>query len=622
MKWFLLLLITLPASFGLKAQTDSSTEVILIDSLWTKGFFQLDSSVFIAPTPPPFINYPSYQFDIPYTVFVWTPQCGVTKHGNGRIASKAACVNGVLHGKTTYWDDNGRKTSESYYLKGSQISSKNWDEKGRMTQWINYNGKGDHHGKYYSFDPENHFKVTTSYFNGTEHGKHLEYDHEKLTVCDVYKKGELVDHTTYFSNGRISSHSHFVNGIELTFADFYENGSGKNTIIRDSSGAIISKVCKNEKGTIYLAQYYQNGRATGVWIDGYDALTDTKTTTEYRENAPLEKLVKKGNQVIHKTLYNKGTIACEIRFFEDGDTSSLFRPGLKNYQKTWDVAGNVVEEFYYLSSGLLTEKGYFTVQDTTYCYDLKAVTPQQQYSIPVWVVYRGDTLRMDYVLNNKEFYKEYNKNVLVRNHFVQDPETGLCEEHGVWTYYSGKQISEVITFVNGKREGWTKRFSVGENPTLLESGSYENDKREGKWIMYTPDGELVLTYTSDKATGPFTKYNRSYDLRIRGYLADSVIVGPFMEYYENDQIKSTVNYLNGKEYGLKKTYYADGSLMSKGYVFNNTQMGKWIIYDRQQSGKLKRRKVNFGRNTECKKLKRELKKEVFFSQGSDDHQTV
>jgi antitoxin component YwqK of YwqJK toxin-antitoxin module len=265
MKILLLLSIGLLADIHCYSQTAGSA-----DSIPLHLIPQPEPEPIIGPwevqpivSPQPWPGEPWAPIIYPYPIFgpisvtMWIPKCGDTHYPNGRLSSRVECINGIQHGRTIYWDERGNKTNESYYLKGKLISNKAWDQNHRMTLWENYNGANRLHGKNYTYDPETGHKVVTSYNNGMEHGKHLEYEMGKLTLCDIYHNGELIEQTKYYSSGKIMEHSVLYSSVELISEAYYENGVQWKNIVRDSSGYMISEIFRNERGIVTCSRTYK-----------------------------------------------------------------------------------------------------------------------------------------------------------------------------------------------------------------------------------------------------------------------------------------------------------------------------------------------------------------------------
>lgn len=57
--------------------------------------------------------------------------------------------------------------------------------------------------------------------------------------------------------------------------------------------------------------------------------------------------------------------------------------------------------------------------------------------------------------------------------------------------------------------------------------------------------------------------------------------GHFIEYYQNGNVASEGNYIDGLEDGYWKDYYENGKIAAEGYYSKGEETGKWCYYDEQ-----------------------------------------
>jgi antitoxin component YwqK of YwqJK toxin-antitoxin module len=290
-----------------------------------------------------------------------------------------------------------------------------------------------------------------------------------------------------------------------------------------------------------------------------------------------------------------------IGFHENGDSSLLIKYGQKNYTKVWNQLGIVVEDYSYLNSGLLAGAGHFTNNDTIYRYTLSDSIPSDYSPLKVWVISGKDTLRMDYIRNNMNFHKNIGQFILSSNHYIKDPKTGLCVEDGVWKYYTGNDLSHVLTFKQGIREGRAIFYTSGNDPKVASKGMFLKGKRSGEWITYSDSGNYVITYTDGEETGPFTYYYPSGNTKVTGYREKGSITGIYSEYHENKTLKIQIPYVDGKQNGYRSMYDEKGRIVNSGEVYNNTAVGKWYFYEYDDKGDVKRSKKKYIRKKELKR---------------------
>jgi antitoxin component YwqK of YwqJK toxin-antitoxin module len=87
-------------------------------------------------------------------------------------------------------------------------------------------------------------------------------------------------------------------------------------------------------------------------------------------------------------------------------------------------------------------------------------------------------------------------------------------------------------------------------------GSFKNGKKDGPWVQYHDNGQLM-----DKGT---FKNGRWY--------------GPWVSYWKNGQLLLKSIYENGFSNGPYVSYHATGQLNSKGTYKNGKQDGPWVYY--------------------------------------------
>ena len=149
------------------------------------------------------------------------------------------------------------------------------------------------------------------------------------------------------------------------------------------------------------------------------------------------------------------------------------------------------------------------------------------------------------------------------------------------------------TDANGLRQGYwvikgymTPDMNYGANE-VVEEGSFVDNRKEGLWKHYMPNGELrsEIHYVRNRPNGPYTIYYTNGQIEEQGNWSKSRNTGTFKRFYENGnpqqifafsdngkrngvqqyfhengQLELEVNIVNGKEEGLMSRYYANGAL--------------------------------------------------------------
>ena len=101
--------------------------------------------------------------------------------------------------------------------------------------------------------------------------------------------------------------------------------------------------------------------------------------------------------------------------------------------------------------------------------------------------------------------------------------------------------------------------------TGLGNGSIKNGKREGEWVGYWDDGQLLYkgNYKNGKEEGEYVRYYSNGQLDFKGNHKNGKREGEWILYWNNGQLYSKRNYKNGKKEGAWIFYHMDGSLNKK-----------------------------------------------------------
>lgn len=130
---------------------------------------------------------------------------------------------------------------------------------------------------------------------------------------------------------------------------------------------------------------------------------------------------------------------------------------------------------------------------------------------------------------------------------------------------------------------------------IVEEGSYKDNRKDGLWVKYYPNGnkKSEITYVNNRPRGPYKVYYENGQLEEDGNWKNNRNVGSFKRFYPNGQPQQAFEFnatgkregkqtyfhengavmiegdwAGGKESGEVKEYYADGSVKSVKY-FND-----------------------------------------------------
>lgn len=120
---------------------------------------------------------------------------------------------------------------------------------------------------------------------------------------------------------------------------------------------------------------------------------------------------------------------------------------------------------------------------------------------------------------------------------------------------SGSLLETGIIDENGNRQGSFTEFN--ENGTVKATGSYLNNLREGKWLFYSADENLLQA----------------------GMYKDGKFNGPWKWFYPDGSTHRYEEYASGIEHGKVKEYDSVGTLILKGVYNSGLREGKWLIIE-------------------------------------------
>lgn len=199
--------------------------------------------------------------------------------------------------------------------------------------------------------------------------------------------------------------------------------------------------------------------------------------------------------------------------------------------------------------------------------------------------------------------------------------------------FKNNEIAEIGTYKNNIKEG--KAFSYYDDTlNLNEEKIYENGVLNGKYKNFLYTGELSCE--GNLKNGEFDGTLKSYDSTKDGKLflwqmlefKDGIEQGPGVNYYENGNIQSSFNFVNGELNGKCTSFYENGNIksisnfkdsklngLSKTYYLN----GKLANQAEWENGVLHGKKIEYLENgsriNESKYNKGLIEQEFFYKKG-------
>ena len=162
----------------------------------------------------------------------------------------------------------------------------------------------------------------------------------------------------------------------------------------------------------------------------------------------------------------------------------------------------------------------------------------------------------------------------IRNHnYEQSVEKSINGEwlrHGPTFRLQGGNVSETITYRDGKRDGpYLRHIVVNGESALQTEGAYADGKKTGRWKVYdTGTLQESISYRDGKRHGLYVEY------RLSGKFAGQPAVEK--------------TYRNGRLHGVSKHYHSGTGNVVQVVLFEDNLVREKIFYD-PYTGKEKQR---------------------------------
>ena len=159
-------------------------------------------------------------------------------------------------------------------------------------------------------------------------------------------------------------------------------------------------------------------------------------------------------------------------------------------------------------------------------------------------------------------------------------------------YYSNGQLEENVTYKEGIKDGISEEYDfdtveVGfdideeviiteEIPYLRIKQYYKDGKLNGPYVSYYDKENIVekVTYINGKKEGFEENFWFGGDLHHRVNYINGNREGSYVEYHVNDSIDIKSNYKNDVKHGTYEEYYENGKLKQKCEYINNFKFGR------------------------------------------------
>ncbi len=145
---------------------------------------------------------------------------------------------------------------------------------------------------------------------------------------------------------------------------------------------------------------------------------------------------------------------------------------------------------------------------------------------------------------------------------------------------------------NNRKFGYWIYFADGDSSKIEKEGNYLNNRKNGVWKTYYPNGVLKseITYVNNRPNGYARIYYKNGKLSEEGVWKGTKWVGKYNYYYENGNKAYEWSFNeNGKRSGKQKYYYESGKIRIEGDWQDGKENG--VIKEYYEDGGVKSEKI-------------------------------
>jgi len=487
----------------------------------------------------------------------------MTYHSNGKLEKMGNYVNGVENGLFKKYDDSGNLEAE-YTMSNGELNGplKTYYYNAQLKKSGTYL-KGKENGNFVEYNENGNKEVEYTMTNGLENGVVKTYVNNKIdtytTMKGGIKSGQYIEYYYDEENGKLKFKliGEYLNEEKQgDWKLFYIDDEYKEKLLKYES---YVKDIKNGQ--------FQDFKGDSLFLGSYK---DDQLHGDYRIYLDVSRLLLGGylkTDTSMLTLITKGN----------------YVNGMKSgHWKFYDYTGTLVKEGAFSNDNRIGEWKYYYTNWS----DDKGI--DQRYAKELYLVSNytnglldGKSTRYSYLEKKKVLCSETNKD-------ANPLDTCHSLEY--------KKVNEISYFKNGKLNGpyelrdssneidtkgfykddmrfgeWLYRYddiNLYEDVFYIK-GNYSNNKKDGKWIRYVNEGNILETfnYKNDELDGEYISWNRFNKPRERKQFRngklfefinyDSLGIKPINKYEIYDDVVSSLK--------CRKTGYFEDSIVSQEY---------------------------------------------------------
>lgn len=375
-------------------------------------------------------------------------------------------------------------------------------------------------------------------FKNNELDGYQKYFDEKGALIEEksFKNGKLHGtRTAYYSNGQISVVENYSDGILHGLGTSYYVNGGKQCEVNFVKGERDGKMlCLYPNGSTKSETNYTNGKLNGPYLS-YNQVGDILETYTYVNDQIDGKYLEfyDGKLVRSEAEYANGAIKDSFKmYYSNGKLEKE-----NNYE-----AGKIKNSITYFANGKKATESIFNANEELETYGY-------------------------FDSNGNKYFEE--------------------------KYKSG-ELKSAVQF--GKNIAKPVEISLSSNPFVMKdfdgnplaAGNFEKGRKTGEWVHHFSSGTKRLQefYSNKAQNGLSHDYNKNgLTNSIKNFTNDTI--NGLYEVYQNGRLDRNYSYEKGRQNGPYKTFYADGSLKSEGYLVNGGTNFEKLNY--WQNGTLSRR---------------------------------
>ena len=150
---------------------------------------------------------------------------------------------------------------------------------------------------------------------------------------------------------------------------------------------------------------------------------------------------------------------------------------------------------------------------------------------------------------------------------------------GNWTrYYTGGMVKAKIQYDENSDSAFVQLFS--EPGKKIAEGNYVDEKRAGKWTLFTRDIKISEeNYVDGEKHGISRTFYPTGELFEKAEWKNGVQDGNYEVFFKNGEPYMQCKYSEGKRNGLCLSYFKNGRVEMEAYYKNNLRDGDWKFYN-------------------------------------------